>query len=378
MSEIVFVLGAGASVHAGVPVMANFLERSREIGRGLTDDPIKADFDRVRRAIHAIQRVHSKANLDVHNLEAVFTILESAWTIDKLPGFNSAEIPSAIHSFKKVITRTLDMTAAFQRSVKPGWVIAPNAITPKDLVVIPSSTYHSFANTIRQILETRPSQKTVSIISFNYDIGLDFALVYNGIVPNYNLPDNDVQDPSVALIKPHGSLNWGRIKTSSRIVALDPKVVIDQEPLQPTQSMPSPFRCLFGSKIVEHMNKHKNVEVEDVPVLVAPGIYKAEQHFALKSVWSAAARELSEAEDIIVIGFSLPTTDFFFNHLYALGTEGESVIRRFWVINPDGTREVERRFSSILGAQAIPKFVYHVSTFENAIRGIRESYGLNP
>src|SRR5260221_3383059 len=73
------------------------------------------------------------------------------------------------------------MTAAFQRSVKPGWVIAPNAITPKDLVVIPSSTYHSFANTIRQILETRPSQKTVSIISFNYDIGLDFALVYNGI-----------------------------------------------------------------------------------------------------------------------------------------------------------------------------------------------------
>jgi hypothetical protein len=220
-------------------------------------------------------------------------------------------------------------------------------------------------------------KKRYPIITFNYDIGLDFALEHHGIAPNYNLPDNDVLGPNVPLIKPHGSLNWGRVKNSTRIIALDTKKVIDQEPLQPTQSMPSPFTCLFGSKIVEHMNKHKNVEVEDVPVLVAPGIYKAEQHFALKSVWSAAARELSEAEDIIVIGFSLPTTDFFFNHLYALGTEGESVIRRFWVFNPDGSGEVDRRFRSILGTQAIPKFTYWQSVFENAIRGIRESYGLD-
>jgi hypothetical protein len=141
--------------------------------------------------------------------------------------------------------------------------------------------------------------------------------------------------------------------------------------------MPSPFTCLFGSKIVEHMNKHKNVEVEDVPVLVAPGIYKTEQHFALRSVWSAAARELSEAEDIIVIGFSLPTTDFFFNHLYALGTEGGSVIRRFWVYNPDDTGEVENRFRNILGVQAITRFEYQTTTFERAMMNLRRSYGLD-
>jgi hypothetical protein len=181
-----------------------------------------------------------------------------------------------------------------------------------------------------------------------------------------------------ALIKPHGSLNWGRVKNSSRIIALDTKKVIDREPIEATPTMPSPFTCLFGSKIVEHMQKQHNVEVEDVPVLVPPGIYKAEQHFSLRSVWSAAARELSEAEDIIVIGFSLPTTDFFFNHLYALGTEGESVIRRFWVYNPDDTGEVENRFRNILGTQAIPRFVYQAWPFEHAMTEIRLSYGLNP
>jgi hypothetical protein len=42
-----------------------------------------------------------------------------------------------------------------------------------------------------------------------------------------------------------------------------------------------------------------------------------------------------EAQEIIVIGYSLPETDFFFRNLFALGTVGRKFIRRFAVVNPD-------------------------------------------
>jgi hypothetical protein len=53
----------------------------------------------------------------------------------------------------------------------------------------------------------------------------------------------------------------------------------------------------------------------------------------LQSVWARAAKELSEAQDIYAIGYSYPKSDAFFRYLYALGTVGGPVLRKFWVFN---------------------------------------------
>jgi len=371
VSEIVFVLGAGASVHAGAPVMANFLEVARDIERSIDpEDPIKTDYQRVRKAIYAIQRVQSKAKVDLHNLEAVFTILESALTVKKLAGFEPDDIPQAIASFKKVITHTLDSRSTLLVQAKGVQFGAPlSAVAQKTHFFIgPSRDYNSFARAIKEIRPTR----SVSVITFNYDVGVDFALSYNGIFPNYNLPDTPIHDDGLSLIKPHGSLNWAKEKDSDRIIALDTGRIIEAQAVPKPHISPSPFTFAFGSRISEHIRAQQQLEVEDTPVLVPPGIYKADHHRALNSVWRAAAKELSEAEDIIVIGFSLPTTDSFFNHLYALGTEGESIIRRFWVYNPD--RKVVDRFMTILGEQALPRFRYKEADFSDAIRDLWETY----
>jgi hypothetical protein len=63
---------------------------------------------------------------------------------------------------------------------------------------------------------------------------------------------------------------------------------------------------------------------------------------------------LSDAENIFVCGYSLPETDVFFKHLFALGTVGTSFIRRFWVINNDGG--VGQRFRAMLGKAALSRF----------------------
>lgn len=92
------------------------------------------------------------------------------------------------------------------------------------------------------------------------------------------------------------------------------------------------------------------------PVIVPPTWNKADSHRALESVWARAAKELAESENIFVIGYSMPETDAFFRHLYALGTVGDTTIRRFWVFNPDHT--LEERFRNLLGPGAERAFKF--------------------
>jgi hypothetical protein len=74
----------------------------------------------------------------------------------------------------------------------------------------------------------------------------------------------------------------------------------------------------------------------------------------LVGVWQQAARQLSDAENIIVSGYSVPETDAFFKYLFALGAVGNSLIRRFWVFDPD--ERVEERFRKLLGVAPNSKF----------------------
>ena len=75
---------------------------------------------------------------------------------------------------------------------------------------------------------------------------------------------------------------------------------------------------------------------------------------------------LSEAEHIIVIGYSLPDTDQFFRYLYALGTVGATRLKRFWIVNPDKT--IEERFSTLLGPLAQQRIRVDNVMFSEGVR----------
>jgi hypothetical protein len=89
---------------------------------------------------------------------------------------------------------------------------------------------------------------------------------------------------------------------------------------------------------------------------------------------AGSAKELESAKEIIVIGYSLPETDFFFRNLYALGTVGETFIRRFAVFNPDASGQVKGRFQSLVGPGARDRFEYHATKFVSAIQMMNDWY----
>jgi hypothetical protein len=98
VSDIVFILGASASKQCGAPLMADFLDVANNLKRTGGAKDKSEHFDNVFRAIGALQAVHSKAQLNLTNIESIFTALEISNVLKKLPGFESEEIPSVIAS----------------------------------------------------------------------------------------------------------------------------------------------------------------------------------------------------------------------------------------------------------------------------------------
>ena len=77
MSNTVFILGAGASKRAGGPLMSDFLSVADELRRNSRfDQPSFSQFDEVFQARGKLQSVFSKGDLDIYNIESLFTLFE--------------------------------------------------------------------------------------------------------------------------------------------------------------------------------------------------------------------------------------------------------------------------------------------------------------
>lgn len=343
MSETVLILGAGASVCAGVPVMKDFLDRADKLRIDNHVPDAKDSFDLVFTALEELQQTHSKATLPFDNVESVFPAFEMARLIGRLGELRTEDVKRLPVAMRSLISRTVEETARFP--VRGTKVHAPIA-------------YDNLARYLGE-LYGRGLLSRISIITFNYDVCLDYAAQNLSI--NYCL-DDSAGAPGLRILKLHGSLNWGYCPGCKKVV---PWTI-------PNFFLGRHFADLGGVpevriKIGSELSKFRHCQNDAVigPYVVPPTWNKAQYHEALEPVWRAAAKELSEARNIFVCGYSLPETDQFFRYLYALGTAGRALLRRFWVFNPDNN--VRTRFEELLGQAAKERFVFHADGFDNAV-----------
>jgi hypothetical protein len=71
---------------------------------------------------------------------------------------------------------------------------------------------------------------------------------------------------------------------------------------------------------------------------------------------------------------TLPETDTFFKHLFALGVVGSNLINRFWVFDPDSG--VEERFRAFLGKAATARFQFRRDNFASMIGSLTSQLSL--
>lgn len=90
--------------------MSDFLDIASDLLRSNAVQEKRAEFEKVFSAIGALQAVHSKAQLDLNNIESIFTVLELGRIIKKVPSLSPEQIPEAISALKELIVKTLEVT----------------------------------------------------------------------------------------------------------------------------------------------------------------------------------------------------------------------------------------------------------------------------
>jgi hypothetical protein len=198
---------------------------------------------------------------------------------------------------------------------------------------------------------------------FRNDIAIDYAFYHAGLPYNYSIPEESSHD-GIRLLKLHGSLNWGKCTVCGMVIPWNLQSFFSQIQLQ-LLSRPKTVRLSIRKHFDRHVHCGKPVEAD--PLIVPPTWNKTQYHQEIADVWKAAAEELSTAEDVIVCGYSLPPTDVFFQHLFAIGTTGKTWLRRLWVFNPDTDNTVYPRFEKLVGAAARDRFLFQKVTFERSI-----------
>jgi hypothetical protein len=353
----VFLLGAGASKAAGAPLMAEFLTAAKNLRRfGLATEYHKS-FDLVFKAMAALQAIHSKSTLDFNNVESLFSAFEVAKTLDKLPGFESEAIDEIIDSLKTVIVVTLEQTIKF-----PCNGTSIHAPLP----------YEPFAELVKTLLRKVVPSHQVAILTFNYDICIDYALYQRDFQVHYGLDGKLGDGASVPLLKLHGSLNWTENEATKEIIPWNLEDYFRARGRVHAFDHTTELSLPIGSQL-SHF-KPKNVPITGTPVIVAPTFNKGDSHRTLSKVWKAAAEALGTAENIFIIGYSFPETDKFFEYLYALGTQGPTLFERVWLFNPDSTGLVLPRFAKLLGSGATNAFRHWKATFKEAIEVISQEF----
>lgn len=358
MSKIVFVLGAGASAHTGTPLMRNFLDEARDLLRSGEVNEVAQDFKSVFNAIGYLKEVHSKAKINFNNIEAVFTAFEMGKLLSTLPRIKSKKnIDKLLESLKVVIGYTLERTMKLKQ--------IGNTYSP--------STYYAFIGIIDYLIK---QNRDCAIITFNYDLGLDYSLHERKILLDYGLRDVDLENKSkVTLLKLHGSINWGvcsNKKCKQKILPLRQFQYTTYYPTEKYSIIPS----------VTDLNKGQQCRtcghsLEKTPLIVPPTWNKTSFHGQIKKVWEKAANILKDAEDIVVIGYSLPHTDWFFNYLFALGVNMTTPAKGFYVYNYNDEESFER-FKHILGQDYDGKVFLYNLKFEDAVQNnVAHEYGIN-
>lgn len=339
MARQVFIFGAGASRHLGAPLMNDFIDaayRLREEDGRVTTEAFDLVFQFIEKRLPML---YAKSKIDLGNIESVFSLLEMGKLLGRLPGTPAGEIEKSVAAIRRVLVDTLQLTCRFP-------VGSENEL-------LPSNPYLSFASMVEE--QQNPS---VACLTFNYDIGLDYALHWSSQKIDYGtgmgLPGG------VPLLKLHGSLNWLMCPSCSDIIALPLDTVFR---LQPRAGGGQPRAILVTPALANQPAHCPDSKHDGQPAIVPPTWNKTQYHEKFGQIWERAAAELSEAQEITVIGYSMPSSDGFFRDLLALGLVDGQRIRRFTVV--DTSEDTVQRFRDLLGPDVLPKFDPKSMTFED-------------
>lgn len=305
----VYILGAGFSVEAGLPVVFNFLETMREAHPWL----VARGRKREARAITEVLkfRLESAAaaywiQMDLENIEELFS-LASAYPAQMGQHVRLAIAGTLDFAAKTAPVRKTEIELSTEGlSIMGNWC-DEHPSEPKRKLIENYRLY--LARLLGMLVDGEPRGKN-TFITFNYDTILEDSLSALKVPFSYRFASGEVtflpgapgsdDKCEVSVLKVHGSINWSWMDDRT------------------THVFPS-YSTLRARKLT--------------PQLIPPTWKKAYQK-QFSTVMEQAARLLESATRVVVVGFSMPQTDVHFKYLLAAGFAKNISLRKIVFVNP--------------------------------------------
>lgn len=300
MEKEVFILGAGFSYPANLPLQKNLIgDISKNKNMSLLKeqeifekflvnflDLDENDEENRSKIKDEIDKV-----IDQIDIEDIFTIFDRAYKNEEyFHKYSWNELHHIRMSLIKLIIDLIDTRLSDFQSFK----------------II-------YENFIKYICE---NYKSASIILLNWDtlleklikevcddIKIDYCFYTYSLDDEHHIPHINLKsknEKNLKIIKPHGSINWLLCQNCQRMYVDDKEVKsIGKE----------------TEKVCPNCQKYSELYVNLDNFIITPTIVKKFDNLHLKYIWNNALIEIQEAKKITFIGYSFPKADYEFLYL---------------------------------------------------------------
>jgi len=360
----VYILGAGFSAEAGLPVIKDFMNRMRDAAAWLEGQAGR------QRELEAISRVlefrlraaaaASRVPLNVENIEELFS-LASATDDQELAAAMPLAIAATLDYAWEVAMPSPDWQR-FQIGIvnQPEWNRPLAWTEPLPYVQegmkrgdrkgswYSCSPYDFYLGVMAGYFNKGGPDRQDTIITFNYDMIVDDALrnlgmrVNYGLIPSVNRvwpegTDWVIPQPpdGVRLLKLHGSVSWSAWGEEEELAAIDAGIGEAAAGVGVKEARDH-VRVYRGSvkRTVITADNYRALQTKGRPPLLIPPTWRKTFTDRLAGVWDAAVVALRTATNIIILGYSAPSTDQHFRYLIAAGLQDNISLRKIFFVNP--------------------------------------------
>jgi hypothetical protein len=360
--DTVYILGAGASVADGAPVLNRFIDHIHAFVLGKGTDQDRDDFARFLRAYRVLQRTAAKANLDLYNLESIWTCLEMARDIGLDIDIGPDRLNDVLNSIKTLMCRSLALGMKY--SLEP--VSVRNGKNSTNYCIPCCKTYSKFVGSCKP---------TSSFITFNYDIGIDLALLLRFGCVDYGwsrhvdpvLRDNarNSAEQTCRLHKMHGSINWTTDVDINRSPVRLGEARKDRILLPSAETWPKSGDSSYEELAVTFVRN--SISTAGSQGIVPPGEWKAATRVGeiMRGIWNRAAIDIRNARRVVFIGYSLPSTDHFFRSFFSLASVSDMMYDSVVVIDP--SKSAHEHIESVLSTNLRNRLKTFSMTLERVV-----------
>lgn len=318
MDRITYIIGAGFSAPAGLPVMSNFLAKSKDLY--YSDIDLYRDFGRVFEQIRSLSYAKNYYSTDLMNIEEILSIQEMSEFLDgrKLSSDFSDFIIKTIEAYTPKLKIESRAANWYDHIFRGGRNIEALGVFVTSLLGVRFDDYRNSSPRGPVLLKDEHKDYAYSVISLNYDMLLENYADY-----------------------------LGRSFTTSGIESLGFKT----EGYDPEWSVPHLAKL--------HGSVHTN---EIVPPTWAKGT-----HPSIVTTWKTAYQILKDSNHIRFIGYSLPVADSYLKYLLKSAVIESHHLKSLDVICMDWNGDVRTRYEDFF---ALSNFRFKNSSVVDLAREI--------